>query len=60
MIVAIDESSTNPIVALAGKYQIPVRPVGTTGGNFLAINGAEISIDELRDANTGVFEALFG
>ncbi len=60
VIVAIDESSTNAIVALAGKYQIPVRPVGTTGGNFLAINGAEISIDELRDANTGVFEALFG
>ena len=60
VIVAISESSTNAIVALAGKYQIPVRPVGNTGGNFLAINGAEISIDELRDANTGVFEALFG
>ena len=60
VIVAINESSTNAIVALAGKYQIPVRPVGNTGGNFLAINGAEISIDELRDANTGVFEALFG
>ena len=60
VIVAINEASTNEIVALAGKYQIPVRCVGTTGGNHLTINGAAISIDELRDANTGVFEALFG
>jgi len=60
VIVAINEASTNEIVALAGKYQIPVRCVGATGGNYLTINGAAISIDELRDANTGVFEALFG
>jgi phosphoribosylformylglycinamidine synthase len=60
VIVAINEASTNAIVALAGKYQIPVRCVGATGGNHLTINGAAISIDELRDANTGVFEALFG
>ena len=60
VIVAINEASTNEIVALAGKYQIPVRCVGATGGNHLTINGAAISIDELRDANTGVFEALFG
>ena len=60
VIVAIKESHTNEIVVLAGKYQIPVRHVGATGGNSLTINGAAISIDELRDANTGVLEALFG
>ena len=60
VVVSINEKSTNEIVALAGKYQIPVRRVGTTGGNSLTINGGAISIDELRAANTGVFEALFG
>jgi phosphoribosylformylglycinamidine synthase len=60
VVVSINEKSTNEIVALAGKYQIPVRRVGTTGGNSLTINGGAISIDELRAANTGVLEALFG
>ena len=60
VVVAINESNTNALVALAGKFQIPVTRVGTTGGNSLTINGAVISIDELRGANTGVLEALFG
>lgn len=60
VVVAINESNTNAITALAGKYQIPVRRVGSTGGNSLTINGGAISIDELREANTGVLEALFG
>ena len=60
VVVAINESNTNALVALAGKFQIPVTHVGSTGGNSLTINGAVISIDELRGANTGVLEALFG
>ncbi|MEI6038740.1 MAG: phosphoribosylformylglycinamidine synthase subunit PurL [Actinomycetes bacterium] len=60
IVVAINEANTNALVALAGKYQIPVRHVGKSGGNSLTINGAVISIDELRAANTGVLEALFG
>ena len=60
VVVAINESNTNALVALAGKFQIPVTRVGLTGGNSLTINGAVISIDELRGANTGVLEALFG
>ena len=60
VVVAINESNTNALVALAGKFQIPVTRVGSTGGNSLTINGAVISIDELRGANTGVLEALFG
>ena len=60
VVVAIDESNTNAIVALAGKYQIPINHVGATGGNSLTINGGALSIDELRAANTGVLEKLFG
>ena len=60
VVVAINEANTNAIVALAAKYQIPVRRVGATGGNSLTINGGAISIDELYEANTGVLEALFG
>ncbi len=60
VVVAIDESNTNAIVALAGKYPIPINNVGATGGNSLTINGGALSIDELRAANTGVLEKLFG
>ena len=60
VVITINESQTNALVALAGKFQIPIQKVGSTGGNSLTINGGAISIDELRDANTGVFEKLFG
>ena len=60
VVIAINESNTNAIVTLAGKYQIPVKNVGVTGGDSLTINGGALSIDELRGANTGVLEALFG
>ena len=60
VVISINESQTNALVALAGKFQIPIQKVGSTGGNSLTINGGAISIDELRDANTGVFEKLFG
>ena len=59
VVITINESQTNALVALAGKFQIPIQKVGSTGGNSLTINGGAISIDELRDANTGVFEKLF-
>ncbi len=60
VIIAINESNKNTILALASKYQIPVKNVGVTGGNSLTINGGALSIDELRGAHTGVLEALFG
>ena len=60
VVITINESQRNALVALAGKFQIPIQKVGSTGGNSLTINGGAISIDELRDANTGVFEKLFG
>ncbi len=60
VVIAINESNTNAIVTLAGKYQIPVKNVGVTGGDSLTINDGALSIDELRGAHTGVLEALFG
>jgi phosphoribosylformylglycinamidine synthase subunit PurL len=60
VIIAINESNTNAILALASKYQIPVKNVGVTGGDSLTINGGALSIDELGGAHTGVLEALFG
>ena len=60
VVIAINESNTNAILALASKYQIPVKNVGVTGGDSLTINGGALSIDELRGAHTGVLEALFG
>ena len=60
VVVAIDPSETNSLVALAGKYQIPIFKVGVSGGSDLNINGASISIDELHRAHTETFPKLFG
>ncbi len=60
VVIAINQSNTNAILALASKYQIPVKNVGVTGGDSLTINDGALSIDELRGAHTGVLEALFG
>ena len=60
VVVAIDESSTNEIIALAGKYQIPVTKIGKTGGNDLIINDAHISLTELSKAHIETFPKLFG
>jgi phosphoribosylformylglycinamidine synthase subunit PurL len=60
VLVAINESDTNGIVALAGKYQIPIYKIGTSGGNDLVINDTKISIEELSKAHTETFPKLFG
>ena len=60
VLVAIEESDTNAIVALAGKYQIPISKIGTSGGNELVINETKISIEELSKAHTETFPKLFG
>ncbi len=44
---------------LASSHKVSITHVGNSGGDQLIINGAEISIDQLRDANTGVLEKLF-
>jgi len=60
VLVAIKSSATNEIVNLAGKYQIPIYKIGTTGGTDLEINEAVISIAELSKAHTETFPKLFG
>ena len=60
VLVAIKSSATNEIVNLAGKYQIPIYKIGTTGGSDLEINEAVISIAELSKAHTETFPKLFG
>jgi phosphoribosylformylglycinamidine synthase II len=60
VLVAIKNSATNNIVALAGKYQIPIYKIGTTGGTDLEINQTVISIEELAKAHTETFPKLFG
>ena len=60
VLVAIKSSATNAIVSLAGKYQIPIYKIGTTGGSDLEINQTVISIEELSKAHTETFPKLFG
>jgi len=60
VLVAIEESETNAIVALAGKYQIPIYKIGKSGGRDLVINDTKISIEELSKAHTETFPKLFG
>ncbi|CAN2246276.1 PurL Phosphoribosylformylglycinamidine (FGAM) synthase, synthetase domain [actinobacterium SCGC AAA044-D11] len=60
VLVAIKSTATNNIVSLAGKYQIPIYKIGTTGGTDLEINQTVISIEELSKAHTETFPKLFG
>ena len=60
VLVSIKDTATNEIVKLAGKYQIPIYKIGTTGGTDLEINLSVISIEELSKAHTETFPKLFG
>ena len=53
VLIAIDPKNTD-------KITHPATKIGTTGGTSLTINGAEISLDELRTAHTSTFPKLFG
>jgi len=60
VLVAVDPSATEAISGLAAKFNIPLTNIGVTGGAELNINGAAISITELRAAFTETFPKLFG
>ena len=60
VLVSLKDTATNEIVSLAGKYQIPIYKIGTTGGSDLEINQTVISIEELSKAHTETFPKLFG
>jgi phosphoribosylformylglycinamidine synthase len=60
----LSETPSRVLIAIdpedATKITYPATKIGTTGGKSLTINGAEISLDELRTAHTSTFPKLFG
>ena len=60
VVVAIDPSKKDALVAQATKAKISCTHIGTTGGDCLTINDAVISLSELRKAHTETFPRLFG
>ena len=60
VIVAIDPSKKDALLAQATKTKISCAHLGTTGGNSLNINDSVIPLNELRKAHTETFPRLFG
>jgi phosphoribosylformylglycinamidine synthase len=60
VVVAVTPAKVSELEALASKQSIPLTRIGSTGGDALVINGATISLTELRTAHTETFKKLFG
>ena len=60
VVVAVDPSQRTALEKEAAAHGIALTHLGTTGGDKLVINGAEISLDELRNAHTQTLPKLFG
>ena len=60
VVVAVDPSQRTALEKEAAAHGISLTLLGTTGGDKLVINGAEISLDELRIAHTQTLPKLFG
>jgi phosphoribosylformylglycinamidine synthase len=60
VVVAIELSNSKTLSDLASKQKIALTKIGSTGGDSLVINGAKISLSELRKAHTETFPKLFG
>ena len=60
VVVAVDPTKSKALAELASKEKIVLTKIGTTGGDFLVINEAKISLAELRKAHTETFPKLFG
>jgi phosphoribosylformylglycinamidine synthase subunit PurL len=60
VVVAIDSAQTDALTREAAAQKIALTKIGVTGGDALSINGATISLDELRTAHTQTFPKLFG
>ena len=60
VVVAVDPSQRTALEKEAAAHGIALTHLGTTGGDKLVINGAEISLDELRIAHTQTLPKLFG
>lgn len=60
VVVAIDPAQTGSLTQEAAAQKITLTKIGTTGGDSLVINGAKISLAELRKAHTETIPKLFG
>ena len=60
VIVAIEPAQSAALKELAAKHGSPITRLGQSGGETLTINGAHISITELRKAYTETLPKLFG
>ena len=60
VVVAINPAQREVLNAEAKAHGIALNKLGTTGGNSLTINGAVISLDELRAAHSHTLKNLFG
>ena len=60
VVVAVDPSQRTALEKEAAAHGIALTHLGKTGGDKLVINGAEISLDELRIAHTQTLPKLFG
>jgi phosphoribosylformylglycinamidine synthase len=60
VVVAIEASKKDALLAQAKKSNIACNQIGTTGGDSLRINNVVISLTELRQAHTETFPRLFG
>ena len=60
VIVAIEPSKKDVLLAQATKAKISCAHLGTTGGDSLTINDSVIQLTELRKAHTETFPRLFG
>ena len=60
VVVAVDPAKAAALTELTTAHKIPLTKIGTTGGDSLVINGAVISLAELRKAHTETILKLFG
>jgi phosphoribosylformylglycinamidine synthase len=60
VIVAIEPSKKDALLAQATKAKISCTHIGTSGGDSLTINDSVIPLNELRKAHTETFPRLFG
>jgi phosphoribosylformylglycinamidine synthase len=60
VIVAIEPSKKDALLAQTDKAKISCTHIGTSGGDSLTINDSVIPLTELRKAHTETFPRLFG
>ena len=60
VVVAVAPAQVAALTSLAESENIALTKIGTTGGDCLKINGAVITLTELRKAHTETIPKLFG